>query len=77
MGRKVVGNLTTVTSNLDNFMVSLLCSAVLCCAHANASTDQLEQIQVNFLHAEQLAAYLRLAAENENFLGITRAKASR
>ena len=59
MGRKVVGNLTTVTSNLDNFMVSLLC-----CAQANVSTDQLEQIQANFLRAEQLAAYLRLAAGN-------------
>lgn len=71
MGRKVVGNLTTVTSNLDNFMVSLLC-----CAHASAATDQLEQIQTNFLRAEQLAAYLRLAAGNESFLGITRAKAN-
>lgn len=70
IGRKVVGNLTTVTSNLDNFMVSLLC-----CAQANASTDQLEQIQTKFLRAEQLAAYLRLAVGNENFLGITRAKA--
>jgi hypothetical protein len=71
MGRKVVGNLTTVTSNLDNFMVSLLC-----CAHASAATDQLEQIQTNFLRAEQLAAYLRLAAGNESVLGITRAKAN-
>lgn len=71
MGRKVVGNLTTVTSNLDNFMVSLLC-----CAHASAATDPLEQIQTNFLRAEQLAAYLRLAAGNESFMGITRAKAN-
>ncbi len=71
MGRKVVGNLTTVTSNLDNFMVSLLC-----CAHASAATDSLEQIQTYFLRAEQLAAYLRLAAGNESFLGITRAKAN-
>lgn len=71
MGRKVVGNLTTVTSNLDNFMVGLLC-----CAHASASTDQLELIQINYLRAEQLAAYLRLAAGDENFLGITRAKAN-
>lgn len=67
MGRKVVGNLTTVTSNLDNFMVALLC-----CHHANASSDQPDQIQTNYLRAEQLAAYLRLAAGNENFLGITR-----
>ena len=71
MGRKMVGNLTTVTSNLDNFMVGLLC-----CAHASASTDQLDRIQINYLRAEQLAAYLRLAAGNENFLGITRAKAN-
>ncbi len=71
MGRKVVGNLTTVTSNLDNFMVALLC-----CHHANASSDQPDQIQTYYLRAEQLAAYLRLAAGNENFLGITRAKAN-
>ncbi|MEZ6953733.1 MULTISPECIES: hypothetical protein [unclassified Aeromonas] len=71
MGRKVVGNLTTVTSNLDNFMVGLLC-----CAYASTSTDQLELIQINYQRAEQLAAYLRLAAGNENFLGITRAKAN-
>ena len=71
MGRKVVGNLTTVTSNLDNFMVALLC-----CHHANASSDQPDQIQTHYLRAEQLAAYLRLAAGNENFLGITRAKAN-
>jgi hypothetical protein len=71
MGRKVVGNLTTVTSNLDNFMVSLLC-----CAYANTATDKLEQIQTNFMCAEQLAGYLRLTEGNESFLGITRAKAN-
>lgn len=71
MGRKVVGNLTTVTSNLDNFMVALLC-----CHHANTCSDQPDQIQTNYLCAEQLAAYLRLAAGNESFLGITRAKAN-
>lgn len=71
MGRKVVGNLTTVTSNLDNFMVALLC-----CHHANICSDQPDQIQTNYLCAEQLAAYLRLAAGNESFLGITRAKAN-
>ncbi len=69
MGRKLVGNLTTVTSNLDNFMVGLLC-----CTHASTSADQLDQIQTNYLRAEQLAAYLRLAGGNDNFLGITRAK---
>ena len=71
MGRKVVGNLTTVTSNLDNFMVALLC-----CHHANTSSDQLDNVQTAFLRAEQLAAYLRLSGGDEGFLGITRAKAN-
>lgn len=71
MGRKVVGNLTTVTSNLDNFIVALLC-----CHHANTRSDQSDHIQKAYLCAEQLAAYLRLAAGNETFLGITRAKAN-
>jgi len=51
MGCEVVGNLTTVTSNLDNFLVTLLC-----CQHANVSADQPDQIQKNYLRAEQLAA---------------------
>ena len=71
MGRKVVGNLTTVTSNLDNFMVALLC-----CHHANTRSDQLDNVQTAFLRAEQLAAYLRLSGGEEGFLGITRAKAN-
>jgi len=70
-GRKVVGNLTTVTSNLDNFMVALLC-----CHHANASSGQLGNVQTDFLRAEQLAAYLRLSEGDEGLLGITRAKAN-
>jgi hypothetical protein len=71
MGRKVVGNLTTVTSNLDNFMVALLC-----CHYANVGSDQLDNVQTSFLRAEQLAAYLRLSEGDESFLGITRAKAN-
>lgn len=49
---------------------------LLCCAYASTAPDPLEQIQTNFLRAEQLAAYLRLADGNESFLGITRAKAN-
>ena len=73
MGRKVVGNLTTVTSNLENFVVALLC-----CHHANSNWSKLEDVQVQFMRAEQLAAYLKLSYSNQSqligFLGITRAK---
>lgn len=69
MGRKVVGNLTTVTGNLDNFIVALLC-----CYYANSQSTALEEIHEHFMRAEQLAAYLKLAAAAESgFLGITRA----
>lgn len=73
MGRKVVGNLTTVTSNLDNFIVALLC-----CRYADNQSTKIETIQENFMRAEQLAAYLKLAAKDHlklaAFLGITRAR---
>ncbi len=72
MGRRLVGNLTTVTGNLDNFMVALLC-----CQHANQQADQTEQIQDAFMRAEQLAAYLQLASDKDSaFLGITRASSN-
>ncbi|MGZ3853438.1 MAG: hypothetical protein ACXVBX_11655 [Flavisolibacter sp.] len=70
MGRKVVGNLTTVTSNLDNFIVALLC-----CHYGNDGSKELNAIQLDFMCAEQLFAYIRLSsANNSGFLGITRAK---
>ena len=72
LGRKVVGNLTTITNNLDNFIVALLC-----CYHGNSRSTDLNAIQQDFMRAEQLADYLRLALnENASFLGITRAKAN-
>lgn len=71
LGRQVVGNLTTVTHNLSNFIVALLC-----CHHANGRPGELDEIQERFLRAEQLAAYLRLAGGDGGFLGITRAKAN-
>jgi hypothetical protein len=71
LGRKVVGNLTTVTSNLDNFIVALLC-----CRHSNAQSTELGAIQEAYMRAEQLAAYLRLAQGNDAFLGVTRARAN-
>ena len=71
LGRKIVGNLTTVTSNLDNFMVALLC-----CHHASQGQADTERIQERYLRAEQVAAYLKLSAGSlgTGFLGITQAR---
>jgi len=72
MGRRVVGNLTTVTSNLENFIVALLC-----CYHANSNWTKIDQVQEQFMRTEQLAAYLKLTnaghLELTGFLAITRA----
>jgi hypothetical protein len=71
-GRQLVGNLTTVTGNLENFIVALLC-----CRYANESAMELEEIQQRYMRAEQLAAYLKLACSLgglQGFLGITKAK---
>jgi hypothetical protein len=70
LGRRIVGNLTTVTANLDNFIVALLC-----CHFANQNLTDAELIQERYLRAEQVAAYLKLAAGagDRGFLGITRA----
>lgn len=73
VGREVVGHLTTVSNNLDNFIVALLC-----CHYANEQPAELEQVQTRFLQAEQVAAYLQLSAASKSgtpsFLGITRAR---
>ena len=70
LGRRLVGNLTTVTWNLDNFIVALLC-----CRYAHQEQDGGERIQERYLRAEQVAAYLKLAAQDRlnGVLGITRA----
>lgn len=71
LGRKIVGNLTTVTANLDNFMIALLC-----CSHANEQVIDPTKIRERYLRAEQVSAYLKLAANHgsRGFLGITQAK---
>lgn len=70
MGRQIVGNLTTVTSNLENFIVALIC-----CDYAHSDNlQQLSGIQDKYLRAEQLSAYFKLDANKTNFLGISRAK---
>jgi hypothetical protein len=79
LGRRLVGNLTTVTSNLDNFIV-----AILSCDYAHsdltekAQVSDITQIQERFARMEQLLAYVRLsfvkATEQQGVLGITKAK---
>ncbi|WP_159737260.1 hypothetical protein [Vibrio atypicus] len=74
LGRRLVGNLTTVTSNLNNFFVSLLSSVY---AHQN-SDRELAQIQERFARMEQLLAYVRYSIptleSNSGILGITKVK---
>jgi hypothetical protein len=71
LGRQVIGNLTTITSNLDNFIVALLC-----CHYGNQCGKELHNIQDGYLRAEQLMAYLRLTIGRGSILGITRAKSN-
>jgi hypothetical protein len=72
LGRKIVGNLTTVTGRLDNFIVALLC-----CNFAQVAPDA-RGVQERYLRFEQLAAYLKLCERdgNDGVLGITRARAN-
>lgn len=71
LGRRIVANLTTVTANLDNFMVALLC-----CDYANEQVVDPGLVRERYLRAEQVSAYLKLAAGEgaRGFLGITQAK---
>ncbi|WP_334666804.1 hypothetical protein, partial [Streptomyces cyaneofuscatus] len=72
MGRKLVGNLTTVTSSLDNFIVALLC-----CEFANRPA-RVADVQERYLRCEQMGAYLRLAQRevNNGLLGVSRARSN-
>lgn len=58
VGRKLVGNLTTVTSQANHFVVALLACRY---AHESTKSRPLEDIQERYARAEQLAAYLRLS----------------
>ncbi len=74
-GRKIIGNLTTITSSTNNFAVALLGFY-----WANDSLGRNEQeIEKHelisfFLRYEQLANYLRYIAGDEKILGITRVR---
>ncbi len=75
-GRKVVGNLTTITSSMDNFAVALL-GFYWANQSAQFETDEaikLKRIREDFLCYEQLIGYLRYHGNDENIMGISRIK---
>lgn len=72
-GRKVVGNLTTITSSVENFAVALLGFYWAHQVHGNADKDNRERlIRETFLRYEQLAGYLRYQSGSQEIMGITR-----
>ena len=61
-GRKVIGNLTTVTGSLENFSVALLgfyWANELNATSAGPAKERSQRIKETFLRYEQLAGYLR------------------
>jgi len=73
-GRKVVGNLTTITSSMDNFAVALLgfyWANQLVPMGGEASARHKEVRQV-FLRYEQLTGYVRYYGKATDIMGITR-----
>ena len=72
-GRKVVGNLTTITSSLGNFATAL---AGFSWAHEDLAdipeSERHRNVRERFLKYEQLAAYLRHLGGDKGIMGITR-----
>lgn len=75
-GRKVIGNLTTITSSMDNFAVALLgyYFANDLVSKIDNGNDRHRQIRNLFLRYEQLAGYVRYYGNANNIMGITRVK---
>jgi hypothetical protein len=75
-GRKVIGNLTTITSSMDNFAVALL---GFYWANQLVSMDKEESerhkfVREVFLRYEQLTGYVRYFGGATDIMGITRVK---
>jgi hypothetical protein len=72
-GRRVIGNLTTVTDSLTNF-----CVALLGCKWANElypggdNTERSQLVREAFLRFEQMSGYLRYLGDDGRILGVTR-----
>ena len=73
LGRNVIGNLTTITSSLENFTTALLgfyWANEL--ASESEPTARNKQIREYFLRYEQVAAYLRRIGQSNAIMGINR-----
>lgn len=72
-GRNVIGNLTTITSSMDNFAVALLGFfwANQLAANENEG-DRHKKTREAFLRYEQLTGYIRYLGEAGDIMGITR-----
>jgi hypothetical protein len=75
-GRKVIGNLTTITSSMDNFAVALLGFywTNQLAEHADLA-ERHRNVREVFLRYEQLAGYIRFFGGATDIMGITRVKA--
>lgn len=72
-GRRLIGNLTTVTSSLSNFAVALLGYRWANEINSNAPADEKQHcVRGTFLRYEQMAGYLRYLAGDKEIMGITR-----
>jgi hypothetical protein len=76
-GRKVIGNLTTITSSMDNFAVALLGFYWVdqLVAETLDTSERHKLIRETFLHYEQLTGYVRYFGGATDIMGITRVKA--
>lgn len=70
LGRELVGdNLTTITSSIDNFIITLLA-----CHYSFKEVDEDKKMEV-FFKVEQLGAYFRIPTKHKNnIMGITQAQ---
>lgn len=72
-GRKVIGNLTTITSSMDNFAVALLGFFLANQLAANEQEgNRHKKIREAFLRYEQLTGYVRYLGDAGDIMGITR-----
>ncbi len=75
-GNQVVGNLTTITSSLENFAVALLGFHWANEMHQGVdNSTRHDLVSTSFLKYEQLTAYLRFQSETSNeIMGVTRVR---
>ena len=76
-GRKVIGNLTTITSSMDNFAVAVLGFHWVnqLVPETSDMSARHKQIREAFLRYEQLTGYVRYFGNAKDIMGITRVKA--